>query len=118
VVVVNFWATWCAPCRKEVPLLKSLHREFRDRSVEILGLSVEDSQEAANLVRMFADQYEIKYRLGFASEEMFNKFSGPDPSPVVPQTFVFDKSGTLTLHLSGLHPEFAEILRETIEKSL
>src|SRR6188768_17424 len=35
VVVVNFWATWCAPCRKEVPLLKSLHREFRDRSVEI-----------------------------------------------------------------------------------
>lgn len=118
VVVLNFWATWCRPCRMEIPTLTAINRELRDKGVEIVGLSVEDPQESTEAVRMFASQYGIDYRIGFASDEVFESFSGPNQSQIVPQTMVFDKTGKLTLHLRGLHPDFPAVLKECIEESL
>ncbi len=118
VIVLNLWATWCGPCRREIPELTSLDREYQGKDVEIVGLSVEDAKSATEVVRMFGTQYSIRYRLGFASDELFDAFSGPGRQGVVPQTFIFGKAGDLILHLRGLHPDFREIVRETIEKAL
>lgn len=117
-VVVNFWATWCAPCRREVPELTSLDREFKGRDVVILGLSVEEPKESTEVVTMFAQQYSIEYRLGFVTNEMFDAFSGAGKPAVVPQTFIFDRGGNLMLHLRGFDPNFREIVRSTLEKAI
>ncbi|MEP7270576.1 MAG: TlpA disulfide reductase family protein [Acidobacteriota bacterium] len=116
-LVLNFWATWCGPCRREIPELTALDREFAGKDVKIVGLSVEDPSTAAEVVRLFGGQYSIQYVLGFASEEMFDAFSGAG-KPVVPQTFVFDRTGKLVLHLRGFHPQFSEVVRETIKEGL
>jgi thiol-disulfide isomerase/thioredoxin len=118
VVVLNFWATWCQPCRMEIPTLTGISRKFRDKGVEIVGLSVEDPRDATDAVKMFATEYGIEYRLGFAPDETFDALSGANQPAVVPQTFVFDKSGKLTVHLRGLHPDFASMLEESIEAAL
>ena len=102
----------------EIPSLTAINREMADRGVEIIGLSVEDPREAANEVKMFASQYGISYRLGFANDEMFTGISGADQAAVVPQTLVFDRHGRLVLHLRGLHPDFDAVLRERIEQAL
>ncbi len=117
VLILNFWATWCAPCRREIPELNALHREFAGKRVRIVGLSVEDPATETEVVRMFGGQYSIPYGLGFATEEMFDAFSGSG-NPVVPQTFIFDRGGALMLHLRGFHPQFREVVRGAIEKAL
>lgn len=117
VVILNFWATWCGPCRREVPSLTALYKAHDRNHLEIVGLSIEDPNSARDVVKMFAEQYSIGYRLGFASEQLFDAFSGSG-RPVVPQTFVFDKSGRLVLHLRGLHPDFHEMVETAIEQGL
>src|SRR6476620_9187823 len=66
VVVVNFWATWCGPCRQEIPELVQLHKEFQSRGVEVIGLSTEDPDVSAEKVRKFIQDFQIDYRIGWA----------------------------------------------------
>jgi len=118
VVVVNFWATWCGPCRREIPELTSLDREFANRGVEIVGLSVEAPEENAELVKAFATQYSMNYRIGFTSSRMFLAFNGATSPDTIPQTFVFNRDGNLTLHVRGYRPDFREMVKTSIEGAL
>ena len=118
VVVVNFWATWCAPCRREVPDLTSLDREFANKGVEIVGLSVETPEEAAETVKAFAAQYSINYKIGFSSSVMFEAFNGPGSPDTIPQTFVFNRDGNLMLHVRGYQTNFRDMVKASIEDAL
>jgi len=118
VLLVNFWATWCGPCVGEIPYLSAAQKEYRDKGVELIGLSVEDPREASAEVRAFARQNGINYSLGFASPELFNAFND-DPSGAIPQTFIFSKDGKLIKHIKGSNPTFMkEMLEEGIEAAL
>jgi thiol-disulfide isomerase/thioredoxin len=118
VVVVNFWATWCGPCRREIPELITLQKEYQGQEVEILGLSIENPQQFQELVKAFSKQYEINYKVGFAPQPMFLTFNGTDPAAGIPQTFIFGKDGKLVRHIRGLRPAFKDYVRETIEEAL
>lgn len=118
VVAINFWATWCGPCRREIPVLTALDREYRDRGVEIIGLSVESPELESDLVRMFGEQYSVKYRLGFSTTEMYQAFSGAGAPEIIPQTFVFGKDGELIMHLRGFQQNFRELIEAAFKRGL
>ena len=61
-LVVNFWARWCGPCRKEIPDLVEMHAKYKGKGVVIVGLAVEDA-DSREAVRDFAKAYEVDYRV-------------------------------------------------------
>ena len=83
VVLVNFWATWCAPCKSEIPLLIGLHEKYGPRGFEILGLSMDEDGKKA--VQPFLDKERfdvggqkeaINYPIAFANDSIAEKFGG------------------------------------------
>ncbi len=120
VVVLNFWATWCGPCRQETPHLVELSNEYKGRDVEFVGLSVEDPESSADAVKAFASAQKIPYKVGWAAEDFALQFvmqSGAGGA--IPQSFVITRDGRLLKHFTGFSPTSTPAqLRETIEQAL
>jgi len=90
VMVLNFWATWCAPCREEMPGFERLQANWRDRGIQFIGISSEDPAKVAG----FAKSLGITYPLWIGGDEVeeFSRRLGNDRS-VLPFTVVLDRSG-------------------------
>ena len=84
VVLLNFWATWCGPCRLEVPDLVELQTRYKDQ-LQVIGLVVDDHDEEA--VRDFAKKYSINYPVAMATDAMRIQFGGV---PALPTSFIID----------------------------
>lgn len=95
VVVVNYWATWCPPCRVETPGLVSFADEYRSRGVEMIGVTVD---EDLSIVPSFIEKYKIKYPILIAG---FNPNIVSDGMPL-PTTFLYDKNGRLAKKYTGM----------------
>jgi thiol-disulfide isomerase/thioredoxin len=98
VVLVNFWATWCPPCREEIPEMISLQRQFKDQLL-IVGVS-EDDDTPANVWR-FAQHSRTNYPIVMATPEVIAAYGGV---PALPTTFVIDTQGRVVGKHAGLHP--------------
>ena len=104
VVLLNFWATWCGPCRMEVPDLVELQKKYQDR-LQVIGLVVDDADEDA--VRKFAKRYSINYPVAMATDEMRIQFGGV---PALPTSFIIDAQGRVVQKHIGLRdPELYEM---------
>jgi thiol-disulfide isomerase/thioredoxin len=102
VVVVNFWATWCGPCRREIPELVKLNKEFRSRGVEMIGLSTEDPDASAEKVRKFIQDFQIDYRIGWAPVQVGAPLM--KESQAIPQIFVISRDARIIKHFRGFSP--------------
>jgi thiol:disulfide interchange protein len=103
VVVVNFWATWCVPCIREIPSFNKLHKEFAGRGVAVLGVGMDD--EGAQLVRPFLKKHPMDYAVGLGSAAMMTQYK----LDLLPVTLVYDRSGKQVKRFEGFTPE-AELL--------
>jgi thiol-disulfide isomerase/thioredoxin len=117
VVVVNFWATWCGPCRREIPELIKLHKEFQSRGVEMIGLTSEDPGASAEKVRKFIQDFQIDYRIGWAPREVgVPLMQGHD---AIPQIFVISRDARIVKRFVGFSPANTSTeLKQALEDAL
>lgn len=105
VILINIWATWCGPCRIEIPDLISLKNEFGSQ-IEIVGLSVDSSSKP---VTKFLSNLEFNYPVSMMSSQLDSFFSNV---AVIPTTFIFDSNLNFKYQLKGYHNK--QMLRELI----
>ena len=118
VLVLDFWATWCGPCRQEIPQLVRISKQNRERGVEIVGLHIDDrGRSTPEEIRRFIQQYSINYPIGMASDDMFTAYLGTQED-TIPQTLVFDRKGRLVKHFVGYSQSHARALDEAINLAL
>lgn len=104
VVLVNFFATWCPPCRKEVPELIELYKTYKNKNVEFIGIAIDDN--GAEAVAPFAEKININYPLYLTTQDLNNIYK----VDAVPTTFLFDKNGKLVQTITG-YVEGSELSR-------
>jgi len=88
VLILNFWATWCPPCREEIPDFIEAFNLYKNKGLAIIGLSVD--QMSPEDLTSFTVQYKITYPVAFAGSKIIQDYQ---PGQFIPTTFVIDKQG-------------------------
>jgi peroxiredoxin len=95
IVFVDFWATWCLPCRKSLPELSGLDKKYREKGLVILGLSIDDPDSYDNqYVSDFIGKYNIEYQILRADKKVVEQYLGTEDVNV-PTLFIIDKEGKI-----------------------
>jgi len=113
-VLLNIWATWCPPCRKEMPDLQALHEEFGPRGLTVLGVSI-DAAGADDTVREFLAEHGITYTI---LRDPGEKITAAFPAQGVPVTVLLDTDGVVRWRHLGPVTADNPVLREATEKAL
>jgi peroxiredoxin len=108
VVLVNFWATWCPPCRKEMPDLEALYKRFKDQGLVILSISDEDADKVRPFVKQMNVTYPVLLDPGRKVNDMFKIYG-------IPKTFVYDRTGKLVAQSIDMRTQkqFLGMLKQT-----
>ena len=115
VIVLNLWATWCGPCRQEIPHMVELSNEYKGKGVEVIGLTTEDPARDSEKVSDFAKQFNINYKLGWANANIALPLMAGSSS--IPQSFVIAPGGRIVTKFRGFSPQVPSMLRAAIEKA-
>ncbi|MFN2513845.1 MAG: TlpA family protein disulfide reductase [Pyrinomonadaceae bacterium] len=95
VVLLNFWATWCVPCRAEIPDLSAMQRELEGRGVSVVGVSWDDTADG---IREFQSEIRQDYTVLLGGEEAQSKLGG---IPSLPTTLIIDREGRIRQKIIG-----------------
>ena len=96
VVVLNFWATWCAPCRVEMPSFEKLYRRYRSEGVAVLAVTLD--KNAGPKIKSFVDEYELSFPILLDEEGEVERLY---PSMTIPFTYVIDREGRVVARVDG-----------------
>jgi|SRR5438552_2564139 len=119
VMLVNLWATWCGPCRSEIPELVKLHKEFAPKGFEIVGLSTEDPANSAESVKSFVQNFNMDYQVGWAPREVSISFMQMTQRDAIPQSFIISRDGRVLKQFVGFNPiGTPPQIRQAIEDAL
>ncbi|TDR80368.1 TlpA family protein disulfide reductase [Paludibacterium purpuratum] len=108
-VLVNFWGTWCGPCRKEMPMLNAMRQKWRGRNVEVVGIALDEKKP----VQQFIQQQKINYPIWLGDENTTDLLPQlGNPAISVPFTLLIDKNGAILQRWVG------EVSEASLKKAL
>ena len=118
VLVLDFYATWCEPCRKSIPRLSGLQENFKHRGLQVVGLNVGGPDDRIK-VSSFAKELGIQYQLGFPDKALTDVLLSGDLS--IPQTVIFGRDGRILKRFIGydqvIEKEMEKVIAETVVKN-
>ena len=97
VVLLNFWATWCGPCKIEIPWFMEFEQKYKDRGFAVLGVAMDD--EGWEIVKPYVERLKVNYRVMVATEEVDNAYGGVES---LPTSYVIDRDGNVVSRHVGL----------------
>ena len=113
VMVVDFWATWCGPCREEIPHLNKLYENYRGKGLVVVGISMD--AEGPEVVKQFAKELRMEYPVVMGDENVQQDFGG---IVGLPTTFIIDRKGNIVKKYTGYQPgmigDMEQIIKELI----
>ncbi|MDU0457579.1 MAG: TlpA disulfide reductase family protein [Geobacteraceae bacterium] len=112
VLVMDFFATWCQPCRQSIPHLVEMNRKYGKQGLQVLGLSADEDGERA--VKAFANEYHINYPLALAGDDTTVDFGVRS----VPVMFVIDKKGAVVEVYRGFSDEMGRRMEQLVKRLL
>jgi thiol-disulfide isomerase/thioredoxin len=112
-LIINFWATWCAPCRREIPLLETLHSEWSGRGIEVIGIAVDYREK----VLAYAKEFQVDYPLLIGEQDALNAAAAFGvESPAFPFTVFTDRRGeVVALYLGELHRAQVDLILSVVQ---
>lgn len=115
ILIVDLWATWCGPCKQEIPHLVEIAKEYKDKGVEVIGLTNENPETDAEWVKKFSEAFNINYPIGWADEEMqAGLMRGRNG---IPQTYIIGRDGKIIKHFMGFNPRLIPQMKAAIEEA-
>lgn len=111
VLLINFWATWCPPCRKEIPALMRIQEEYQDKGFSVIGISMDEG--GRKIVSKFVKKLEMNYPVFIGNAKLGRNFGGVMGIPV---SFLVDRQGNVVKRLDGYISE--KVLIREVEKLL
>ena len=114
VVLLNLWATWCGPCREEMPDIVAMQEKYKDKGFEVYGLNTDD--ESADDIKAFAQQMKLNYQLGYASTKMIGEFIRITRVTGIPQTIIINREGRMAFAVGGGGRKVVNDMKAAVEK--
>jgi len=111
VIILDFWATWCPPCRTEIPHFKSLYSQYKGDGLEVIGIALD--QGGANVVRPFAEDFQINYPILIGNQRVTEDYGGIRG---IPTTFIIDRQGRIVEKFVGYRDK--EVFESVIQDLL
>ena len=108
VVLLDFWATWCAPCRAAIPHLINLQKTYQEKGVEVIGMNMDKGD--VETVRRFVKSMDIPYPITLTPEEVSRNYGVTG----IPTTILIDKEGRIRQKLLGFNSEISKQITSTI----
>lgn len=113
VVLLNFWATWCPPCRKEMPTMEQLYRTYKERGLVVLAVS--QDQAPLSEVRSFAEELKLSFPVWHDRDGLIGRqYSVPG----VPTSYLIDAKRRMTHRVIGEYDWFSDVARAVVEQLL
>ena len=110
ITVINFWASWCGPCRKEMPILQSFHEKYTDLGVQVWGVNVEQENQAG---RDFISKVNVNFPILFDDKNTLSALYQVD---AMPTTVVVDRSGQVRYVFRGYKDGYEKKYAKAIKK--
>ena len=110
VVMLNFWATWCGPCRQEMPLLEGIYERYREAGFTVIGVNLDGESDRA---RRMAEDLGVSFPLLFDEDKSVSKLYGIRAMPV---TFLIDRDGMVRHVHQGYRPGFEDRYLEQVRQ--
>jgi len=112
VVLLDFWATWCPPCRVSIPYIQSLYEKHQRDGLEVLGVSLDKGGE--EVLRPFVEKNGITYTILVGNREIGQSYE----IKAIPTLFLLDKKGSIRFHQVGFNPEVEKKIEEKVKQLL